>query len=222
MFPAWGGGNIYLFALPCLQNSLRHFSCLVNPSCSILSDYPAQNLAVLPILALWGRNRQHLRLTLAKQDPVAVVGFDLAPRCRALSFTISCATTWVGSIGHRRHPWGGWSGTGPCIPCSMRTGIRCRAAPPSAKCVHRWPHLGPISGGNKFQFVINKNSSKNVWQKTVGSSAIYENGLMGEHAAAADGCRRGLSRAFHSVFLCLWINSEGAAYEPGWMVLNHS
>lgn len=167
MFPAWGGGNIYLFALPCLQNSSRHFSCLVNPSCSILSDYPAQNLAVLPILALWGRNRQHLHLTLAKQDPVAVVGFDLAPRCRSLSFTISCATTWVGSIGHGRHPWGGWSGTGPCIPCSMRTGIRCRAAPPSPNAFtggHTWGLFQAATNSNLLLIkTVQKTFGKRLW-----------------------------------------------------------
>lgn len=42
---------------------------------------------------------------------------------------------------------------------------------------------------------------------------------MGERAAAADGCRRGLSKVFRAVFLCLWINSgEGVprASLDGW------
>ena len=102
-----------------------------------------------------------------------------------------CHSGWL--TGHGRCPPGGWSGTRPCGTRSTRTGIKRRAAPLPARGVHRWAHGGPISDGNEFQFVINQNSSKNIWQKTAGSGTIYENGLMGDRAAAADGCRRGLS-----------------------------
>ena len=111
---------------------------------------------------------------------------------RALPLASSCAVAgWL--TGHGRCPPGGWSGTRPCVTRSTPTGIKRRAAPPLARGVHRWAQGGPISDGNEFQFVINQNSSKNIWQKTAGSSTIYENGLMGDRAAAADGCRRGLS-----------------------------
>lgn len=85
--------------------------------------------------------------------------------------------------------------------------------------MHRWEHSGLISDSNEFQFVINKKSSKNIWWKTAGSGAVYEKGLTGERAAAADGCRRGLSKVVRAVFLCLWINSgEGVprASLDGW------
>ena len=134
---------------------------------------------------------------------MAVVGFDLTPWCRDLPLTMSCAPICVCSSGHGRPPQGGRLGTGPCITRCMWTDIWCGELHCLPKVFTGGHTQGPFQKATNSNLLLIKTAQKTFGKRLQGSSAIYENGLMGERAAAADGCRRGLSGVFHSVFLCV-------------------